>query len=191
MSTSTVLLLGLTVGLPCTLLALAIVYHARAGASRMPAADEGWDPAAEDASYDFVPFEAPAQPAPFAMPAYDTHVTPDLAPEPTLAFEPSARIEEPAPELLELRQTVADLQQQLAGQRLAVAGLLSERDRAPEPVRAPAPIAVEAPEELAATDLGGAVRRLAAEGLSERSIARRLHVGLEEVRLVSRRERVS
>ncbi|MFA7296553.1 MAG: hypothetical protein WC211_05115 [Dehalococcoidia bacterium] len=184
MSTSTVLLLGLTVGLPCTLLALAIVYHARAAAARMPAADEGWDPTAEDAAYDFAPFEAPASPAPFAMPAFD------VAPEPVPTFEPIARIEEPAPELIELRQTVADLQQQLAGQRLAVAGLLSERERAAEPVRIPAPV-FEAPEALAATDLGGAVRRLAAEGLSERSIARRLHVGLEEVRLVSRRERVS
>lgn len=188
MSTSTVLLLGLTVGLPCTLLALAIVYHARAAAARMPAADEGWDPTIEDAAYDFAPFEAPAAPAPFAVPAQN------LAPEPALAFEPVTHIEEPAPELIELRQTVADLQQQLAGQRLAVAGLLSERERAAEPVRTPAaPVfeAPEAPEALAATDLGGAVRRLASEGLSERSIARRLHVGLEEVRLVSRRERVS
>lgn len=187
MSTSTVLMLGLTVGLPCTLLALAIVYHARAAASRMPAADEGWDLTTEDDAYGFAPFKAPAQPAPFTVPAYDPH----LAPEPALGYEPSARTEEPAPELLELRQTVTDLQQQLAGQRLTVAGLLSERERAAEPVHTPAAPVFEAPEALAATDLGGAVRRLTSEGLSERSIARRLHVGLEEVRLVSRRERVS
>jgi hypothetical protein len=180
-------MLGLTVGLPCTLLALAIVYHARAAAARMPAADDGWDPAVEDAAYDFAPFEAPVQPA-RAIPEYD------LAPQAALSFEPAVGTPLPDPELTALRQSVADLQQQLAGQRLAVAGLLSERERATEPVRTaatPAFVAPEAPEEIAATDLGGAVRRLATEGLSERSIARRLHVGLEEVRLVSRRERVS
>lgn len=179
MSTVTILMLGLTVGLPCTLLALAIIYHARiAVAARMPAADEGWDPRVEDDAYGFAPFDAAAEAAPaFSIP------TPDFAP--VVAPEPYAA--EPDPALVELQQTVVELQQQLAGQRAAVAGLLSGRERAPESTRTVA----EAPEVLAVTDLGGAVRRLHAEGLSERSIARRLHVGLEEVRLVSRRERVS
>jgi DNA-binding NarL/FixJ family response regulator len=36
-------------------------------------------------------------------------------------------------------------------------------------------------------DLRGSVTRLAAEGLSDRAIARQLHVGLEEVRMTRAR----
>ena len=52
------------------------------------------------------------------------------------------------------------------------------REPLPAPGRAPG-----GPEG----DVRGTIRRLAAEGLSERSIARRLRVGLEEVRMVTRR----
>lgn len=168
MSTMLVLLLGLTVGLPCTLLALAIAYHARA-AGRMPTADEGWDPDAEDA-YGAAPV--------FSVPM----------PEPQPAADSPA---EPDPVLLQLQEMVADLQQQLSGQRSAIVGLLSERERAAEAARSAARPTALHTAGTPGGDLRGNVRQLLAEGLSERSIARRLRIGLEEVRLVSRRERVS
>lgn len=165
MSESTLpLLLALTVGLPCTLLALAIIYHARV-AGRLPDADAGWDPA-----------EADGAPLAFSLP---------LAPP------------DPDPALLELQRTVGELQGQLARQRAALTALMSEHERPAVPVALPEPVPAAAgapatPPGADAGDLRGAVQRLSAEGLSERAIARRLHVGLEEVRLASRRrERVS
>jgi hypothetical protein len=127
----------------------------------MPAADEGWD------EYDDVP-----------VPAAPVFSAPPPAPEPD-------------PALIELQRTVGELQDQLAGQRDALTALLSEREQAaPVTRRYPAAAAypaASAREDLA-PDMHTTVADLLAEGLSERTIARRLHIGLEEVRLAARRE---
>jgi hypothetical protein len=108
-----------------------------------------------------------------------------------------------APEMvLDLRRSIEELQDQLAKQRHTLYGLLSEtaqrdarRELGAEPLasapaapRATSPPAT-APFDVAAAprELPDAVRQLAAEGLSDRAIARRLRIGLEEVRLLSRR----
>lgn len=102
--------------------------------------------------------------------------------------------------VLDLRRSIDELQDQLARQGHTLTGLLSEtaqrdarRDLAEAPIaaapqRPPAP----APRPVLETappgrELPGAVRQLAAEGLSDRAIARRLRIGLEEVRLLSQR----
>lgn len=166
MSESTALLLAVTVGLPCALLALAVVHHARV-IGRMPEAYEGWDPEESD-----------ELPEAFSLPP----MTPTaLTPDPVMA---------------DLQRTVSELQGQLARQREALTGLLSDQQRAATRVAAPAPTvarpAIEnEAQEPEVADLGSAVRDLSAEGLSERAIARRLHVGLEEVRLLSRRRELA
>jgi hypothetical protein len=162
MSNATVIALACFVGLPCALLALAIIYRAHV-ASRMPAAYDGWEPDIDD----------------FA----------GVAPAP--AYELAAVALEPDPALVALQETVRDVQEQLQRQRVALTELLSDRERQRE-------LAVAGPRPLAALvdaddddDLHVAVQRLIAEGLSERAIARRLRIGLEEVRLAGRRERAS
>ncbi len=166
MSESTALLLAVTVGLPCALLALAVIHHARV-IGRMPTADEGW------AEYD----EEKELPVAFSLPAATpTALTPD-------------------PAMADLQRTVSELQGQLARQREALTSMLSDQQRAAA-TRAAAPVAAPratAELETAAgvADLGAAIRDLTAEGLSERAIARRLGVGLEEVRLLSRRRELA
>ena len=168
MSESTALLLAVTVGLPCALLALAVIHHARV-IGRMPSADEGWDPE-----------EADELPATFSLP-------------------PMKMSAEPDPAMVDLQRTMSELQGQLARQRETLTALLSDQQRAaavrtaaPVPARSSvAPLHLNAASPVAITDLGSAVRDLSAEGLSERAIARRLHVGLEEVRLLSRRRELA
>ncbi len=161
MSESTALLLAVTVGLPCALLALAVVHHARV-IGRMPAADEGWDPD-----------EADEAPTAFSLPAM-----------------PAAS--EPDPAMADLLRTVTELQTQLSRQRDALTGLLSEARHVAAPgVAAPERSASPAAPGLDTADLGAAVRNLSAEGLSDRAIARRLRVGLEEVRLLARRRELA
>ena len=167
MSESTALLLAVTVGLPCALLALAVIHHARV-IGRMPAADEGWDP---DEADELPTFSLP----PMTMPAA------------------------PDPAMVDLQRAMSELQGQLARQRETLTALLSDQQRAaavrtaaPVPARAPAaPLHLNAEPPVETADLGIAVRNLSAEGLSERAIARRLHVGLEEVRLLSRRRELA
>lgn len=163
MSESTALLLAVTVGLPCALLALAVVHHARV-VGRMPAADEGWDPEQVD-----------ELPPAFALPAMQSASEPD-------------------PAMVEMQRTVSELQAQLARQRDALTGLLSDQRRAapsaPVAVASAVP-AVTTPHAIEVGDLGTAVRNLSAEGLSDRAIARRLRVGLEEVRMLSRRRELA
>jgi hypothetical protein len=161
MSTQTILLLGLTVGLPCTLLAMAIIYHGRV-TSQMPAADDGWD--------------------------YEDEAA--LEEDPAFSVPVPLR-SEPDPAVIELQQVVGELQGQLARQRAALTELLSDREPPPlqrprppaEPLRPAAQDASPQPNELHLR-----VEELVAEGLSERAIARRLRIGLEEVRLVSKRQ---
>lgn len=97
--------------------------------------------------------------------------------------------------VLELHHTIEDLRGQLISQRSTLEGLLSDaamrRTEALAPAVAPlafqpAPVEMTAyqPSMGAPIDLHRAVQQLTAEGLSDRAIARRLHVGLEEVRLV-------
>ena len=168
MSESTALLLAVTVGLPMALLALAVIHHARV-IGRMPAADEGWDPEESD-----------ELPEVFSLPAMTpTALTPD-------------------PMIADLQRTVTELQGQLARQRDTLTGLLSDQQRAARATATATALATamtrdasnESPA-LEVADLGSAVRDLSAEGLSERAIARRLHVGLEEVRLLSRRQELA
>ena len=101
--------------------------------------------------------------------------------------------------LLELQRSVEELKGQLAGQRATLAGLLSDASTYAPPVaafesRSPpggdlAAAAPDVPEVVARAvepstgDPRSAVQRLVAEGLSDRAIARRLRIGLEEVRL--------
>ena len=103
--------------------------------------------------------------------------------------------------VLDLRRSIEELQDQLSKQRHTLYGLLSEtaqrdarRELGAEPLpAAPAPPRATSPPPSAPLDsaaspreLPGAVRQLTAEGLSDRAIARRLRIGLEEVRLLSR-----
>ncbi|MPZ98541.1 MAG: hypothetical protein GEU80_04225 [Dehalococcoidia bacterium] len=104
----------------------------------------------------------------------------------------------------ELHRAVRDMQGQLGRQRESLGSLLSEGAQRPrrEPVPAAAPAAAPAmPAHLEAmiaateaaapmtapVDMRASVRQLVAEGLSDRAIARRLRVGLEEVRLARAR----
>ncbi len=110
--------------------------------------------------------------------------------------------------VLDLRRSIDELQDQLTRQRQTLYGLLSEtaqRDARREVGEAPttiAPAASTAPvaprpvtapssappdSDASGRELPGTVRQLAAEGLSDRAIARRLRIGLEEVRLLSLR----
>ncbi len=113
--------------------------------------------------------------------------------------------------LLELQHAIEEIKGQLAHQRATLTGLLTEAgvyappaDGSPQggetlasrggqpPVPAPPPPAEPppAPPDIdtrvappATADLRGAVDQLVAEGLSDRSIARRMRIGVEEVRL--------
>lgn len=83
--------------------------------------------------------------------------------------------------VVELQRSIEDLKGQMAGQRRTLEGLLSRPAAAPAVAMAsagagPVPAPARVPSNL---DL--AVNELLAEGLSDRAIARRLQVGLEEV----------
>ena len=87
-----------------------------------------------------------------------------------------------------------DIKTQLARQRGTLERLLAdpggeELSAAAPPVTAPvrATAAGYAPAAAAAPDLRHVVAQLVAEGLSDRAIARRLHVGVEEVRVARTR----
>lgn len=115
----------------------------------------------------------------------------------------------------ELQRSVDQIREQLIQQRQSLSSMLSDADRAATarsrtaatagaafPARTPgardprvsgaprpaaqAPVINEPPLDPSA-DLRGTVSRLAAEGLSDRAIARQLHVGLEEVRMTRAR----
>ena len=100
--------------------------------------------------------------------------------------------------LIELQRSVEDIRGQLTRQRTTLTGLLSDAARYSSPAPAlaspPAPAstaAIAAPPIAPAAagpsppagELRAAVGQLVAEGLSDRAIARRLRIGLEEVRL--------
>lgn len=96
----------------------------------------------------------------------------------------------------ELQHSMQAIRQQLTQQRESLTGMLSEgersmRTRAAPPVertRAAAPAVADPLRGLdPTTELRGAVARLVAEGLSDRAIARQLHIGLEEVRMARTR----
>ena len=113
--------------------------------------------------------------------------------------------------LLELQRAIEEIKSQLARQRVTLSGLLTEAGAYAQPAgetpqrdetlfsrpgQPPAPARPQpaeqppAPPDIdtrvdppAAADLRGAVDQLVAEGLSDRSIARRMRIGVEEVRL--------
>ena len=96
--------------------------------------------------------------------------------------------------VLDLRRSIEELHDQLGRQRQTLHSLMSASARKdasravgepPSTATAPAPPPIEA--EPPSENVHTAVRRLAAEGLSDRAIARRLRIGLEEVRLLSKR----
>lgn len=107
--------------------------------------------------------------------------------------------------LLELQRSVEELKIQLTRQRATLAGLLSDdagyppvtqlldaTDAGVESSSPGTPAAAMAeidPRAVASSDvdLRSAVDRLVAEGLSDRAVARRLRIGLEEVRLARQR----
>lgn len=181
MSESTALLLAATVGLPCALLALAVVYHARV-VGRMPAAYEGWDEDIDDLEY------VDEAPAAFRLPPLSDSLSPAV---PVMRLDPA---------IADLQANVREMQTQLARQRETLTGLLSEQQRTaalrasapratttrPAAAHGPAPVSDEE-ITLEVPGIGTAVRNLSAEGLSDRAIARRLRVGLEEVRMLARR----
>lgn len=99
--------------------------------------------------------------------------------------------------LIALQDAVAEMRGQLASQRDTLAGMLSE----PVPAfAAVAPVSIEAGAPMAAGEFVSAsagtrstrtpridVAELAAQGLSDRAIAREFHIGLEEVRIARMR----
>lgn len=100
--------------------------------------------------------------------------------------------------LAELRHSMHAIREQLAQQRDSLASMLSDQELPPRarpvpPARRAAPPAGTAagPDPLhgldATVELRSAVARLVAEGLSDRAIARQLHIGLEEVRMARAR----
>ena len=152
-----VVLLSIGVGAPILLLALGVLYHSYVLANQSAAPDQLME-----------------------------HVA-------------SAAIE-PAEELVaELQDAMHEIRGQLGSQRQALSSLLSAAPQATEaPALAPAsgaPMPMspspEMTDEVApgapTEDLTGLVRRLVAEGLSDRSIARRMRIGLEEVRIARTR----
>lgn len=172
-----VLLLSVSIGVPLMLLALGVLYHAYVLGRQQPP----------------------------ELPELDdlgAHVE-ALATESTDAL------------LIDLRDAVEHMQGQLARQRESLAGLLSDEARAARPALVAAPAAVPAmpPMDASPADpepqmaagsfvyntrlapatargggsLAGAVAELVAEGLSDRAIARQLHIGLEEVRMARMR----
>ncbi len=152
----TILLITLTLGVPLMLLALGVLYHAYLY-SRQP------------------------------MDALEQHVD-------SLATESAEDL------LFALQEAVDEMQAQLAHQRETLAGMLSDK---PQPAFATvAPLApdtsafelieVDRPAaagefvpraSAAATGVRAQISRLAEDGLSDRAIARELHIGLEEVRI--------
>ena len=152
-----VVLLSIGVGAPLLLLALGVLYHA---------------------------YVLGNQPA---------------APDQLMEHVARAAIE-PAEELVaELQDAMHDIRGQLGSQRRALSSLLSVTPQATAaPGLAPAagaPMPVNPSPEMtddvapgAPTEgLTGLVRRLVAEGLSDRAIARRMSIGLEEVRIARTR----
>ena len=155
-----VVLLSIGVGAPILLLALGVLYHAYVLAN---------------------------QPA---------------APDQLMEHVASAAIE-PAEELVaELQDAMHEIRGQLGSQRRALSNLLSAAPQAQQATQAPAlapaagapmpvssspgmtdDVAPGAPTE----SLTGVVGRLVAEGLSDRAIARRIRIGLEEVRIARTR----
>ena len=96
--------------------------------------------------------------------------------------------------IAELRNSVQDIKAQLARQRGTLERLLAdptgeELPAAAQPAAAPLPATAGGytPGAGAAPDLRHVVAQLVAEGLSDRAIARRLHVGVEEVRVARAR----
>lgn len=168
MTGATVLLIGLLMGFPVLLLALAIGYQAAAGGRRR-AVDNSAAAAA-------------------------TSTRPAIDPRPELGYDRSAGGQLDKELLHELQRSLQQITEQLTGQREVLTGLLSEHRHvaaaapptAPQAAPLTAPLAAPAPPVHApAADLRAMVARLTAEGLSERSVARRLRIGLEEVRLIA------
>lgn len=101
--------------------------------------------------------------------------------------------------MLELQRSVGEIKGQLAGQRATLSGLLSDGPGAvlasPQsqvvapvvPLGSSPPAEPQVPPGVparpAASELQTAIAGLVAEGLSDRAIARRLSIGMEEVRL--------
>jgi len=159
-----ILLISLAIGVPLMLLALGVLYHAHLYSRQGPAD------------------------------ALSEHVD-------ALATESAEDL------LMALQEAVDEMQAQLAHQRETLAGMLSE----PRPAFATvAPLAVDEDRPKAAGefveqaaeprghddgglprnargDLRSRISRLAADGLSDRAIARELHIGLEEVRIARMR----
>ncbi len=96
--------------------------------------------------------------------------------------------------LISLQDAVDQLQQQMTHQRDSLAGLLSDQRAAlalatavpaddDRPMAAGEHIGAAEVATAASGDLRGQVLALTEQGLSDRAIARQLHVGLEEVRI--------
>ena len=156
----TILLITLAVGVPLMLLALGVLYHA---------------------------YLFSQQP----METLEQHVD-------SLATESAEEL------LFALQEAVDEMQEQLATQREALAGMISEK---PQPAFATvAPLSLDHHFELVedrptaagefvpradndsmaargGSDIRSQIAELADEGLSDRAIARELHIGLEEVRI--------
>jgi|GEM_PF-2304850 len=153
-----ILLITLAVGVPLMLLALGVLYHAYLY-SRQP------------------------------IDALEEHVD-------SLATESAEDL------LFALQEAVDEMQAQLAYQRETLAGMLSER---PQPAFATvAPLSLEmdddrptaagefvartqgagqAPTSTSVAGVRAQIAQLAETGMSDRAIARELHIGLEEVRI--------
>jgi DNA-binding NarL/FixJ family response regulator len=154
---STTLLLSLGIGLPVLLLALGVFYHARVIAQQ-------------------------------PIDSLSAHVAEMATSEHTDEL------------LAELHRSMQAIRQQLSQQRDSLSGMLSDTEHAARPARSRAAPPAEpmrsaapavAPNPLRGldptTELRSAVARLVAEGLSDRAIARQLHIGLEEVRMARTR----
>jgi hypothetical protein len=149
-----VLLLSIAIGVPLMLLALGVLYHAHLLANRQ--------------SSDL-----------------NAHV--------------EQLVTNPDEVLQGLQQSMQQVRGDLTRQRAALRQMMSDTERAPVmapepamvsgapmmpiPVPEPTPMPPELPLDRTSGELRTAVSELAAEGLSDRAIARRLRIGLEEVRL--------
>ncbi len=154
-----VVLLSIGVGAPILLLALGVLYHAYVLANQ---------------------------------PATPDRLMEDVA---SAAIEPAEAL------VTELQDAMHEIRGQLGSQRHALSNLLSaasSQSTAEAPVLAPAsgaPLPVGPSPDIMddvtpgapAEGLTGLVRRLVAEGLSDRAIARRMRIGLEEVRIARSR----
>jgi DNA-binding NarL/FixJ family response regulator len=176
-----VLLLSIAIGGPVLLLALAVLYH-------------GALIARQKVDLDIALAEAGLSPEMLAQMATSSIPTPALAHRAVeadrdlLTEHVSSLVTRSADALaIRLEEAMAEMQTQLAHQRSTLETLLSEPARLATAIGSTGRAAGEHIRHEAPASMSIQIARLIDEGLSDRSIARELRIGLEEVKIARSR----